>query len=328
MARMRYHYNPETCQYEPIIHTGRHFLNQTGRFILICLILAFGGLAYYLTHYPSLDENQLTRENHELKWQWGELQNEIRHVSNQLRVLEHDDDDHYRVLLAMNPLDPSMRLAGAGGHAPVLLPAEESVSEILGAYDSLFRLGNRIEVHEQSLKELEAEVAVKERQLSTRPAMQPIDNRQLTRFNSIFGMRLHPVYRDWRNHNGLDLTAPQGTPVYATGDGIVSLAAYNGGYGNVVYINHGFGFESRYGHLSKFNTQAGQQVKRGDLIGFVGSTGVSTTPHLHYEVLYHGKYVNPINFMYRDVKQEEYNKLIRKAPTEFPDNKSSGVERR
>ena len=126
-------------------------------------------------------------------------------------------------------------------------------------------------------------------------------------------MRLHPVFGDWRSHNGLDLTANSGTPVYATGDGIVTVAKYRGGYGNVIFINHGYGFETRYAHLSKFKIAEGKKVKRGELIGLVGNTGTSTGSHLHYEILYKEKWINPIHFMYRDLRQSHFNEIIREA---------------
>jgi murein DD-endopeptidase MepM/ murein hydrolase activator NlpD len=312
MAKIFYRYNSDTCLYEPIFLTGKQTTHRALMFVGLCLALALSGLWYYNTHYPSLDEVKLQQENQKLKWQWEVYLDKINSLSDHLNSIEHTDDNQYRVLLNMSPLDPSIRTAGSGGHEPYVLAESDQLNEIKKAYDQLYRINNRLDVESQSLAELEEEITVKEKMTSTRPAMMPIDNRQLTRFNSIFGMRLHPIYRDWRNHNGLDLTAPQGTPVYATGDGIITTTEWRGGYGNAIFLNHGFGFETRYGHLSRFNSSSGQHVKRGDLIGFVGSTGASTTPHLHYEVLYQGKYVNPINFMYRDLKQKEYNKIIKR----------------
>jgi murein DD-endopeptidase MepM/ murein hydrolase activator NlpD len=312
MARIQYRYNSETCLYEPIFLTAKQTTYRVLAFICACLMTALGGLVYYNMHYPSIDEVKLEKENQALKWQWEAYINKINTLSGQLTALEQTDDNHYRVLLDMSPLESSIRAAGSGGHEPYVLEERDQIREITTVYDLLYRVKNRLDVESQSLTALENEIGLKEKMTSTRPAMMPINNVQLTRFNSIFGLRLHPIYHDWRNHNGLDLTAPHGTPVYATGDGIVTAASWNGGYGNVIFLNHGFGFETRYGHLSRYNTSNGQHVKRGDLIGFVGNTGASTTPHLHYEVIYQGKYVNPVNFMYRDLKQKEYNKIIKR----------------
>jgi murein DD-endopeptidase MepM/ murein hydrolase activator NlpD len=310
MARILYRYNSETCLYEPVFLTAKQTAFRTLAFISACLVAAVGGIFYYNSHYPSIDEVKLQKENLALKWQWQSYISKINELSGQLKTIEQTDDNHYRVMLDMSPLEASIRTAGSGGHEPYALDAQDQIAEIISAYDLLYRVQNRLDVESQSLTALAKEIGTKEKMTSTRPALMPINNIQLTRFNSIFGMRLHPIHHDWRNHNGLDLTAPQGTPVYATGDGIVTWASWNGGYGNVIFLNHGFGFETRYGHLSRYNISNGQHVKRGDLIGFVGTTGTSTTPHLHYEVIYQGKYMNPINFMYRDLKQKEYNKII------------------
>lgn len=311
MAKILYRYNAATCQYEPIFLTSGQNTRRAFTFIGFSLILAVAGLWYYNAHYPSLDEVKLQKENQKMKWEWEVYLDKINELSNNLNTLEANDDNQYRVLLSMTPLEQSIRTAGSGGHEPYTLEEKDQVYQIKSSYEQLYRILNRLDVESQSVAELEKEINKQEKKTSTRPAMMPIDNRQLTRFNSIFGLRLHPIYKEWRNHNGLDLTAPQGTPVYATGDGIITTTEWRGGYGNAIFLNHGFGFETRYGHLSRFNSSAGQHVKRGDLIGFVGSTGASTTPHLHYEVLYQGKYVNPVNFMYRDLKQKEYNKIIK-----------------
>ena len=312
MAKILYRYNAETCQFEPTFLTSKQLANGALIFTALSLVLAVAGLWFYNANFPTLDEVKLKKENQKLKWDWKISLDKISTLSEHLNALEKSDDGQYRVLLDMSPLEPSIRAAGSGGHEPYVLAPKDQLTEIKTAYDLLYHINNRLEVESQSLGEIEGEIQTKEKMTSTRPAMMPIDNRQLTRFNSIFGLRLHPIYHEWKNHNGLDLTAPQGTPVYATGDGIVTWASWNGGYGNVIFLNHGFGFETRYGHLSRYNANNGQHVKRGDLIGFVGSTGASTTPHLHYEVLYQGKYVNPINFMYRDLKQKEYNKIIKR----------------
>jgi murein DD-endopeptidase MepM/ murein hydrolase activator NlpD len=245
--------------------------------------------------------------------EWQLLQSKINSTSNSLAKLESEDDNYYRVVLDLNKLDKTIRTGGAGGSQKYELSEDESVKEVVDAYEKLNKISSRLEVETQSLVEINNRVTRFEDMMVTRPAMQPIDNRQLTRFNTIFGMRKHPIHGDWRNHNGLDLTADMGTPVYATGDGIVIQAKANGGYGNVIFLSHGYGFESRYAHLSKFKVIPGQRVKRGELIGFVGTTGLSTNPHLHYEVLYNNKWINPIYFMYRDLSQAEYNELIKQA---------------
>jgi murein DD-endopeptidase MepM/ murein hydrolase activator NlpD len=145
---------------------------------------------------------------------------------------------------------------------------------------------------------------------ASRPAIQPVSNKALTHLHATFGERYHPLLGYVRDHKGLDFTAEIGTPVYATGDGQVKSRYFSGSFGNVIFINHDFGYETRYAHLSEFNSKVGQKVKRGDIIGFVGNTGLSRGPHLHYEVLYKGLQINPINFFQRDLSNKEYEKLV------------------
>ena len=322
MTRIYYRYNSETCKYEPIVHSRGVVIKRILRFYLSAFLIGALGFTYFTINHLSLDETRLKSENSRLKSEWEILQKSINSTSESLARLENEDDNYYRVVLDLKKLDPSIRNGGAGGREKHEIPSHEQITEVVNAYDQMERIESRLEIESKSLDEIDNRVNRFEDMMDSRPAMQPIDNRQLTRFNTIFGMRKHPIHGDWRNHNGLDLTADMGTPVYATGDGVVVLAHYNGGYGNVIFLSHGYGFESRYAHLSKFKVTQGQKVKRGDLIGFVGSTGLSTNPHLHYEVLYNNKWINPIYFMYRDLPQKEYNKLInkKKESQKFLDN--------
>ena len=322
MTRIYYRYNSETCKYEPIVPSRGVVFKRVLRFYLSAFLIGGLGFTFYILNYSSLDEMNLQRENGHLASEWESLQKKINSTSEQLATLENEDDNYYRVVLDLKKLDPSIRNGGAGGREKHEIPSNEQVEKVVDAYGQLEKIDSRLEIESKSLDEIDNRVNRFEDMMDTRPAMQPIDNRQLTRFNTIFGMRKHPIHGDWRNHNGLDLTADMGTPVYATGDGVVILAHYNGGYGNVIFLSHGYGFETRYAHLSKYKVTQGQKVKRGDLIGYVGSTGLSTNPHLHYEVLYNNKWINPIYFMYRDLPQKEYNKLInkKKESQKFIDN--------
>jgi Peptidase family M23 len=326
MARIFYRYNSETCKYEPITYSGKQVFNRTAKFLSIALTIGLCGFGYTHFNYLSLDEMSLKKENEKLKLEWELIQNKINSTSKSLAHLENEDDNYYRVVLDLQKLDKTIREGGAGGSQKYELPQSERVQEIATAYQHLNKIHSRLEVETQSLMEIDNRVTRFEDMMMTRPAMQPIDNRQLTRFNTIFGMRKHPIFGDWRNHNGLDLTADMGTPVYATGDGVIVEARYNGGYGNVIFLSHGYGFESRYAHLSKFNVTEGQKVKRGELIGFVGTTGTSTNPHLHYEVLYNNKWINPTYFMYRDLSQSEYNELLREAKVVAPKISNASID--
>jgi murein DD-endopeptidase MepM/ murein hydrolase activator NlpD len=172
-------------------------------------------------------------------------------------------------------------------------------------------ISKQIVIQAKSYEEVIEMAKTKEKRLAARPAIQPVSIKELTRFGSAFGIRLHPILKIIKMHEGIDLTAPQGTPIFATADGVVLEAGPSGnGYGNKILIDHGFGYKTVYGHCHKIKVEIGQSVKRGDVIGTVGSTGLSTRPHLHYEVIVNGKKVNPINYYANDVSAEEYEKMI------------------
>ncbi|MFM7328210.1 MAG: M23 family metallopeptidase [Bacteroidota bacterium] len=287
-------------------------LRSGARLAGFSLVTGLVCLAVYSLVLPDYDELLLTLKNKQLKSRWASLHERLDSAGQALKMLEDEDDSQYRVLLNMEKLSPEIRKGGSGGHG-LLDASSAQVSEINSGYSKLSRLKSRITLEHQSIKAIRKRMKYTEGMLSSRPALQPIDNRHLTRFHPAYGMRLHPVHADWRFHHGLDLTADTGTPVYATGDGLVTIAKYSGGYGNVIFVNHGYGFETRYAHLSRIKVTEGQKVTRGELIGLVGNTGVSTGPHLHYEVLYKDKWINPIHFMYRDLPQAAYNDIIRKA---------------
>jgi murein DD-endopeptidase MepM/ murein hydrolase activator NlpD len=221
MARIFYRYNPETCKYEPIFHSRNHILGKTGRFLLVTFMIAVAGLTYLNFNHLSYNEITLKKDNEWLKWEWNMMQKKIEKTSEELAALENDDDNHYRVVLDMEKLDNDIRLGGAGGSQKYQLADDEKVNEVVNAYENLNKIHSRLEVENQSLTDIDDRVTRFDQMMASRPAMMPIDNRQITRFNTIFGMRMHPILNTWKHHNGLDLTADYGTPVYATGDGIV-----------------------------------------------------------------------------------------------------------
>ncbi len=308
MAKIRYIYNSETCKYEPIIVSPKAASRKILSFLGISFVLGLIGLVYFNSKFPHLDETIQAAENEKLKTEWQILFKQLDRTSQQLSKLEQNDDRNYRVILDLEPLDIAQREAGVGGREK-----ESSFitnSFIRTAYEQAEKIKNRLDIESQSMKQLKEELENKEKMWASRPAIQPIDNKQLTRLHTIFGLRLHPKYGDVRPHNGLDFTAPSGTPVYATGDGKVLKAHVSTTYGNVVYINHGFQFETRYAHMTRYIVSDGDEIKRGQIIGYVGDTGTSVGAHLHYEVLYKGNAVNPINFFQRDLNNKEYERLI------------------
>lgn len=181
-------------------------------------------------------------------------------------------------------------------------------------YYSIKNIKSRVGVQMESYKEIDSLIKNKEQLLAHTPAIQPVSNQDLSRIASGFGYRIDPVYKTVKMHAGLDFAAPQGTPIYATADGRISLAGNAGdGYGNHVIINHGYGYQTLYGHMVKVKGKVGQNVKRGEVIGWVGSTGKSTGPHCHYEVHKNGNKIDPVYFFYNDISPEQFDRLLKQA---------------
>jgi Membrane proteins related to metalloendopeptidases len=308
MAKVYYRYNVEACKYEPIVISPKVFWRQSVRFLSISFLLGVVGLIFFDLHYPSLDEKQLEAENQNLKTEWSVLDKKLMRASNQLAQLEAKDDHNYRVILDLEPLSIEQREAGVGGRQKS--SADIAYPMIRKELEKAEKIKNRIDIEIQSMQELQAELIKKEKKWASRPAIQPVSNKDLTHLHTTFGMRFHPIFLMWRDHKGLDFTAPKGSPVYATGDGTASYAQFSPSYGNVVFIDHGYQFETRYAHLTNYIVSPGQNVKRGQVVGYVGNTGVSVSPHLHYEVFFNGTAINPINFFQRDLSNKEYEKLI------------------
>ena len=305
---LRYYYNSETCRYEPIVIAPRLFFKKTFRFLGISLLIGLAGLMYYNYRYPFIDESNLVKENQKLKTEWQVINSQLQKTSNQLAALEDNDDNNFRVILGMEPLSPAQRAAGVGGREKA--GAEIPYLLIRDAINFSEKIKNRLTVENNSMNELKDQLRHNEKEWAARPAIQPISNKELLHLYLIYGERFLPQDGYSRAHNGLDFAAPFKSPIYATGDGIVTYA--NGGttYGNAVFVNHGYNFETRYAHMSKILVSIGQKVKRGQILGYVGNTGHSFGNHLHYEVLHQGKFVNPISFFQRDLNNKEYEKLI------------------
>lgn len=289
---------------------------MASRFLLVSTIVAASLCVWYLNTYPPIGEKYLRDQNHDLRISWNSLQRNIDVANSQLTELINQDDKNYRVILDMNPLTREEREAGVGGAEPLYLAEVKHYDLISKTYKHFEKLKNQLEVEEQSLEELGKVIDVKRKSWASRPAIQPIDNKDLQRLHTTYGLRFHPLLGYTRPHKGLDFTAAIGTPVYATGDGRVATSYYSNSFGNVIYLDHGFGYETRYAHLSKYLVEAGQYVTRGQLIGYVGNTGISVSSHLHYEVLFHNEQINPINFFQRDLSNQEYDKLIKLSANE------------
>ena len=232
-----------------------------------------------------------------------------------MQELERRDNNVYRAIFEANPIPDSARakeLENKLEIASVLkLQDNQLVASIVKTLDNL---SSRLVSQKKSYDEVEELVKNKEQLLSHTPAIQPVSNKDLNRVASGFGYRIDPVYKTTKFHAGLDFSAPQGTPIYATADGTVTTAGSTGnGYGNHVIINHGYGYETLFGHMVRVKVRSGITVKRGEVIGWVGSTGKSTGPHCHYEVHKNGEKINPIYFFFNDLSPEQFDMLLKKA---------------
>ncbi len=313
MRTKKYQFNPDTLTYElQKPEFSRIFFKSFLPKFLVSL--AVGILFFYVfsVYFKSPDDFLAYENSNVLKLKYELLNKELDYTVKTLAELQHRDDDVYRMIFQTEPIPTSKRRAGFGGSTrPKIFTNIENSDLLNSTIQKTDILSKVMLVQSESYNELFDLVKNTEKLASCIPAIQPIALDDLTRFGSSFGMRFHPILKIWRMHDGVDLTAPRGTKIHAAGDGIVFRASNShGGYGNVVKINHGFGYVTVYAHMSKILVRPGQRVKRGDVIGLVGSTGLSEAPHLHYEVRINGRPVNPINFYYEDLTDAEYYKMI------------------
>lgn len=318
MKKGKYKFNYETLSYEKVQITIREFifrkvLPHFTLSIVFGIFLAIVALKYF----DSPIEKKLTSENDILKVKFDLLNKKISGISTEITKIQTNDDEVYRLIFEADPIPASMRTAGFGGTDKYkALKGFDNSDLLISTTKSLDVVSKQLVVQSESFDEVIDLVNEKEQMLACIPAIQPISNKDLTRFGSPFGYRKHPILGYVRMHEGVDLTAPKGTPVYAPGDGVVFKAdANNRGYGNCIKINHGYGYITVYGHLDEILVNPGQTVKRGDLIGTVGNTGLSTSPHLHYEVRIDNVPVDPTNFYYNDITDEGYEQMIEAAAT-------------
>jgi murein DD-endopeptidase MepM/ murein hydrolase activator NlpD len=313
MGKINYRYNPTTCKYEPWYAKGKVLRNRVLIFLTISFALALCCFGFYRSYFQSFDEFVLTEKNNTLKVEWQFLTDRVAKANAELSHLIDKDDNNYRVILDTNPLSPEVRQAGVGGSLKFNKEEIQNSALVLEGYTKLENLKHELSVEVQSFEELNNMLDEKIKMWAARPAIQPINNKQLIQLRMTYGSRFHPIFHIYRPHKGLDFAAAKGTPVYATGDGKVIMEYFSDTYGNVIYIDHDHHFETRYAHLSKFAVQPGELVKRGQVIGYVGNTGTSVSDHLHYEVLFNGQHVHPINFFQRDLSNKEYEKLIKQG---------------
>ena len=315
MKKIKYYYNTHTLRYEKLETPLRVKLLRVFGFIAAAFVTAaiISLLAFRFIGSPN--EKLLRAENERMKDRYRELTKETKKIEQQMKELEDRDNEVYRSIFEATPIPDSARLKD--------LEKEQQIAKVEGMEQNdlinsivttLNNMQSRINAQKASYKDLGGMVKDKEKLLAATPAIQPVSNADLKRIASGFGYRIDPVYKTVKLHPGLDFAAPAGTPIYATANGTVEFAGNRGdGYGNNVIINHGYGYKTLFGHMFKIKARTGQRVTRGEVIGWVGSTGKSTGPHCHYEVIKNGNKIDPIYFFYNDLTPEQFDRLLKLA---------------
>ena len=317
MKKIKYFFNTHTLRYEKLVTPLRVKLLRVFAFFAMAIVTAGIIVAIAFQYIDSPKTIMLEQQNADLKDNYALLQQQVNQLQQKMDELSNRDNNVYRSIFESTPIPDSARLKAIEKSKEVQLVKSLGETDLVNSISGqLNRLILLTAYQEKSFNDIEAMVKNKEKLLAAIPAIQPVSDKNLTRIASGFGTRIDPVYKVPKFHAGLDFTAPIGTPIYATADGIVTDAGFNeGGYGNRVIINHGFGYETLYGHMYRIKTKVGQKIKRGEVIGYVGSTGKSTGPHCHYEVHRNGNPVDPVYYFYNDLTPEQYDRLLKLAQT-------------
>ena len=305
MRKEYYIYNPETGKYERSNSTPRQrtlSILQRIFYAAGILVILFGGI-YWFLGTPS--ENALRIENSELEARYEVLSHQLDEALGVLEDLQQRDDNLYRVILQTDPISPYIRKSGYGNvNRYEHLEEMANADMIIENSQKIDFLKRQLYIQSKSYDEIIALCKQNDERLQCIPAIQPVANKDLKYTASGYGRRIDPIYKTIKFHHGMDFSANTGTPVYATGNGTVTTSGRQSGYGLTIEIDHGFDYQTLYAHLSKIMVKRGQKVKRGEIIGLVGSTGKSTGPHLHYEVINKGRKVNPVNYYLMDLTEE------------------------
>lgn len=311
MAKKKFHFNSDTLSYEQIEHTITHFLKRFAIHVFSGVFLGLIFFFIFVSTIQSPEEKQLVQDKTHMEAQYRVMERQFQEVQYVLTDLQQRDDNLYRVVFQADPIPFSVRRGSSANTEYYEQLLDMTNSEIVvSTTKKLNELKKELYIQSKSYDDVVLMAKNKEITLQCLPAIQPVLNKNLTRMASGYGWRIDPVYHSRRFHAGMDFTAPVGTDIYATANGTVQSAGWQQGYGNCVQINHGYGYLTLYGHMSAIKVRIGQPVKRGDVIGLVGSTGKSTGPHLHYEVHYRGEIMNPQNYYYLDLSPAEYDRMV------------------
>ena len=311
MAKNRYKYNPETLNYETV--KTPLWVMGLKVFGFLCAVTIFSTIVITASYrvFDSPNERKLRSELAEQKLLIDALENRLTDLNQAIGSLEKKDDEIYREIFDA-PMPEALKTSGIGGRRNSNSLANLTYGKSINLLNyKLDQLSAKARIQETSYDQLLKLAKQKTKKLASIPAIMPIPNKDLKRMASGYGYRIDPFYKTRKFHAGMDFTAPTGTEVHATGDGVIeSIEVKRWGYGKNIVVNHGFGYKTRYAHLSSFNVKRGQKVTRGQVIGLVGSTGKSTAPHLHYEVTKGGVKQNPANYYYNDLSDEQYEEMI------------------
>jgi len=316
MKKIKYFYNTNTLRYEKLVTPLRVKLLRLFGFISAALVTSAIIIWVYTQFVPKATDKEMEGKYAVLRENYKILNSKTKTLQQQMTELEKRDNEVYRSIFEANPLTDSARtklIEQKKELDKVNVMGDDELSRDIG--HTLDNITARAAFQFESYNGIEKLINNQENKLASIPAIQPVSNKELTRIASGFGMRIHPIYGIAKMHNGLDFTAPQGTPIYATGDGTVTTSGVGTGTGNHVIINHGYGYETVYMHMVRIKVRDRQKVTRGEVIGWVGSTGASTGPHCHYEVHINGNPVDPVYFFYNDLNAEQYDRLLKLAAT-------------
>ena len=315
MPKVKYYYDSESLSFKKIKKSKRDVFKNILLYLTGSAFFGFLFIFIGSQYFQSPQERSLNRELENMKFQYSQLDKKMENIEGVLINIEERDNAIYRIYFEASPISEDKRKAGFGGvNRYKKFDGFEYSNIIKESNRKIDVIQKRLTIQSKSLDEIAKLAMDRGKFLKSIPAIQPVNNDDLTRIASGFGYRIDPFTKARKHHYGIDFTAPQGTPVYSTGDGTVVRADNrSSGYGNHIRIDHGYGYTSLYAHLYKFNVKRYQKVKRGDLIGYVGSTGRSSAPHLHYEIFKDKVKINPINFYYGNLTAKEYDELLKQA---------------
>jgi murein DD-endopeptidase MepM/ murein hydrolase activator NlpD len=315
MKKIKYYYNTNTLRYEKLETPLRVVLLRVIGFLSAAVVTALILVSIAYKYFPSANEKRLIQNNESLKDNYYLLNEKVKKLQEQMVDLEKRDNGVYRAIFEANPVPDSARAKAMAQLQEIqLVQSMDQDNLATSVAKTLNNLSARMVYQTKSYHDIDGFIKNKEQLLACTPAIQPVSNKDLSRIASGFGYRIDPVYKTTKFHAGLDFAAPLGTPIYATANGTVETAGNSGnGYGNHVVINNGYGYSTLFGHMFRVKVRPGQKVKRGEIIGWVGSTGKSTGPHCHYEVHRNGDPVDPVYYFYNDITPEQYDRLLKLA---------------